>query len=142
MHTRWTVSLWLLALPAACLAAGCEMWKLQDDGRTRTQIKEQHASTHQQLAAKQAELSRLKAGLLEEGWTHNESGDLLPPRGLHRGDQVRETEKHLHELEADIAELQNRLVFDRRVWTYRGFDVAELTRDAAIQVTPRPPHRD
>jgi hypothetical protein len=141
MHTKWTISLTLLAMAAACLTAGCEAWRLQGDGRSKGEIKEDHSGTRQQLAAKQAELSRLKSGLLQEGWTHNEKGDLVPPRGLDRGGQVRETEQHLHELEGEIAELENRLTYNERVWTYRGYDVAELTRDAAIQVAP-PVHRD
>ena len=141
MQTKWMAGLWALVLAFACIAAGCETWALQQDSRAKETIKEDHTTAHQQLAAKEAELSRLKGRLVEEGWTHNESGALVPPRGLDRGGQVKETEKHLHDLEAEIAELQSTIAFDKRVWTYRGYDVAELTRDAAIQVSP-PVHRD
>jgi predicted small secreted protein len=141
MRMTRTVSLVLLVSAVAFLATGCEAWQFQGDDRSKDQIKEDHAGTRQQLAAKQAELGRLKARLLEEGWTHNEGGDLVPPRGMDRGGQVRETEQHLHELEGEIARLENRLTYHERLWRYRGYEVAELTRDAAIRVSP-PAHRD
>ncbi|MFO8014928.1 MAG: hypothetical protein R6X20_16695 [Phycisphaerae bacterium] len=141
MPTRWMTALCVLVPAAACLAAGCNVRAMKGDSRTKSEIRKDHAEAQQELAAKQADLSRLKAGLLEEGWTHNEAGDLAPPHGLHRGDQVRKTQERLNALEKDIAALKTRLDRDRRVWRERGYEVAELTRDAATQVSP-PAHRD
>jgi len=141
MRTTWAGCLWALVLGAACLAAGCDTAQLRNDARSRGQIQEDHATTRQKLAASQAELGRLQAGLLQEGWTRNEKGDLVPPRGMDAGGQTAETENHLHALEAQVSDLQDSLTYNERVWRYRGYDVAELTRDAAIQVSP-PVHHD
>ena len=128
----------VLLLAAGSLAAGCEWWAVRQDDRSKDGIKEAHGDDYHQLAAKQAERERLQARLVEEGWTHNEAGELAPPRGLDRGDQVKEAEEQLHHLDNEIAEIQARINFNERVWVHRGYDVAELTRDAAIRVQTPP----
>ncbi len=146
-HARSFPSPTLLGILLPVLAAAappCEPTSgPSGDTRPKGQIKADYTDARAQLEARKARHDRLETRLLEEGWTRGPDGDLVPPRGLDRGGQTKETRAHLENLEEEIGDLEARVRFNERVWRHRGWEIAELTRGAATRVpaTP-PPHVD
>jgi len=131
----------IVLLSVAAAIAGCDKAALSSDARSKAVIRTDHTSLQEQLTAKQGELSGLQASLIEEGWTYNYASELVPPRGMDPGGQTAETQARLRGLKEEIAEIQNRMDWNRRLWRHRHYEVAELTRDAAAETTaPVHPH--
>jgi len=124
-----------LLLVAAATAIGCEALALSRDSRPKTEIREDTGALKAQLTGKRAELARLQTRLIEEGWSYNYASEFVPPRGMDPGGQVEASQTRFRNLQNEIADVENRLDWNRRLWMHRHYDVAELTRDAAAGTT-------
>jgi len=133
----------LLAV-ALVLGSGCEWIQLKSDGRSTTRIKEEQQELRKKLDDKKAERDRVKAQLIAQGFTEKPDGDLKPPRGWNpsgdASDQMQSELDDFRALNADIAGIQGQIDWNRRVWEYRGRDVANLSRAATTDTTTVAPH--
>ena len=134
----------ILLAAGLVLGSGCEWIRLKTDGRTPMRVKEDQEGLRKKLADKKAQRDRVKAQLIGQGFTEKPDGDLAAPLGMNpRGDAAVQMQSELNGFRArnaEIAEIQAQIDWNRRVWEHLGRDVADLSRGATTGTTGVPPH--